>query len=73
MYLFIQISGKCAFGSQAQEAELQGAKGVILFDPEGSIIDSPYPRVNGNIIANYYHSINIFLLPDIKLIINILS
>jgi len=26
---------------------LIGAKGVILYDPDGSVRDSPFPKING--------------------------
>ncbi|KAL4478318.1 hypothetical protein ABPG72_009554 [Tetrahymena utriculariae] len=46
IYLLIKITGECLFGSQVREAILLGAKGVILYDPIGSITNNPYPQIN---------------------------
>jgi len=38
---------------------LIGAKGVILYDPEGSVRDSPFPKINGKKKRYKKNSINL--------------
>lgn len=46
IYLLIQVTTQCAFGSQVREAVSVGARGVIFYDPTGDYITNPIPQVN---------------------------
>lgn len=43
IYLLIQVTTQCAFGSQVREAVSVGARGVIFYDPTGDYITNPIP------------------------------